>query len=475
MNRKKYLAKNTALFAINSFATKIIVFILVPIYTNVLSTSEYGVVDLVTTLATIIVPVIIVNINEAVQRFCLDEDADVNAVMSVGISVLLLSCVTGLLIIPISQIVKTIGPYSVLFYIYCVTQGICLVFSSYLRGKEKLNHFAIFNIIITLTGALFNILFLVVLKTGVAGYFWAFILSYIIGAIYVEFAGKIHDVFRNFKIDKDLAQRMLKYSIVLVPNTLMWWIMNASDRIMVIGMIGIAASGIYAVSYKIPSAISSMSTVFNQAWSYSAIKENKSDDRESFNRKMYDTLFGAQVLLTVFLIAVIRDFMRIYVAKSYYDAWKYTIPLLVGYFFMSLGTFFSVQYTVNKDSKGFLFSGMTGAITNIVLNFLLIPAIGTMGAAIATAISYIAVFVFRAKDIQKYLKIKVFDSRKIILVAIMALMAFCSFIESNLIRYSCLLAGLIASIIILWNTINELVGIGVQSIEKHTKRRKEEE
>ncbi len=469
MGRKRYLAKNTALFAINSFATKIIVFILVPIYTNVLSTSEYGVVDLVTTLGTIIVPIMMININEAVQRFCLDEDSDENAIMSVGISTLVFSFVIGLLIIPISRMVESIAPYSLLFYIYCVTQGVCVVFSAYLRGKEKLNHFAIDNIIITLTGALFNILFLVVLRTGIEGYFWAFILSYVIGAVYAAAAGRVHEVFFRFRFDKGLAISMLKYSVVLVPNTLMWWIMNASDRIMVISMIGLGASGIYAVSYKIPSAISSLSTIINQAWSYSAIKEDKSSDREAFNKKMYDTLFGAQVILTALLIAVIRDFMKIYVAVAYYDAWKYTVPLLVGYFFMSLGTFFSVQYTVNKDSKGFLYSGTTGAIANICLNFILIPVIGTMGAAIATMISYISVFAFRAKDTQKYLPIRVFDQRKIILVVIMVFMGFSTYIN-NEIRYLCLGTGLTVIIFILRKTIIDLIESVVQPIKKMANR-----
>ena len=466
MDRKKYLAKNTALFALNSIGTKLIVFILVPVYTNALTTEEYGIVDLVTTLATIIGPAIILNINEAVQRFCLDEDANYNKIMSVGITALLFSFIVGLLIIPFSGLARSLAPYSLLFYLFCVTQGICVVFSSYLRGKEKLTHFAICNIIITLTGALFNISFLVVLKTGVSGYFWAFIISYIIGSIYALFAGKINDVIRHFFIDTILAKRMLVYSIVLIPNTLMWWIMNASDRIMVTSMIGLSANGIYAISYKIPSAISTMSTVFNQAWSFSAIKEDKSEDRLSFNQRMYDSLFSAQILITGFLITIIRPFIRIYVSSAYYDAWQYTVPLLVGYFFMSLGTFFSVQYTVNKDSKGFLCSGTAGAIANVVLNFILIPLLGTMGAAIATMFSYICVCAYRAWDTQKYLRLPLWDLRKLILITMILIMGVTTYFDNSLVRNTLLVCGMLVIVVILWRKIIRFWNIGISILKK---------
>ena len=57
-------------------------------------------------------------------------------------------------------------------------------------------------------------------------------------------------------MDKNLLRQMLTYSIAFIPNTFMWWIMNASDRVMVSAMIGTAANGIYSVSYKIPGLVS---------------------------------------------------------------------------------------------------------------------------------------------------------------------------------------------------------------------------
>lgn len=81
--------------------------------------------------------------------------------------------------------------------------------------------------------------------------------------------------------------------------------------------------------------------------------------------------------------------------------------LIVGCVYITLGTFMSTSYTVHKDSKGFLMSGLFGGILNIILNFLLIPIIGVYGAALATCISYVSVFVFRVFNTRKYMKYKV--------------------------------------------------------------------
>ncbi len=456
MNRKRYFAKNTALFAIHSLGTKLIVFLMVPVYTNVFSSDDYGIVDLVTTLSTILVPVMFLNIYEGIQRFCLDEAADHFGILSVGFIGLAFSLLFGLILLPVSNLFRSIAPFSILLYLYCISQGTCLIFTSYLRGREKLNHFAICNILITFIAASLNILFLVILKTGIQGYFWSFIIAYTIGTVYALISGRAYSIISHFLLKKDLFIKLLMYSIVLVPNTLMWWIMNASDRIMIISMVGLSANGIYGVSYKLPSVISTLSTVFNQAWSFSAIKEDGSNDRSQLNNKMYDAFFCFQLVITFCLMFFLRIFMKFYVEESYYEAWKYTVPLLVGNFFMSLGTFLSVQYTVNKDSKGFLFSSSAGAVVNVVLNLILIPILGPMGAAIATMISYFSVFAFRIRNTKKYIDIKAFDRKKMLLMFMLALVSCTVFVDNIVYRIAFMIIESVAACMIMRKDVFEL-------------------
>ena len=89
-SRNKYLLKNTVIFTLGNFATKVISFFLIPLYTNALSTSEYGTIDLVVTISTIAVPILTLNISESVMRFNLDKDADQDTITKIGIVLLLL-------------------------------------------------------------------------------------------------------------------------------------------------------------------------------------------------------------------------------------------------------------------------------------------------------------------------------------------------------------------------------------------------
>lgn len=468
MQRKQYLAKNTLLFALNSIGTRIITFLLVPLYTKAFATDEYGGIDLVTTIATLFIPIITINIGEAVMRFCLDESADKDKIINVGVVVSCFSLIAGTSIFGIIRLFPQITINIWIIYLYCITQGLYQIFSCTLRGQEKLLHFAIGNIITTFLSAILNIVFLIVLKLGINGYFLSYIIANFVAGCYCFVVGNVSTSIKKFVLDKALMKQMAKYSIVLVPNSLMWWVMNSSDHVMVITMINVAANGIYAVSYKIPSILSVMASVFNQAWSYSAIHEDKSIDREAFTNNMYDKLVRFQILITVGLMCIMRPLMRVYVESAYYEAWKYTPYLLTGNFFLTMGTFLSTSYTVNKDSKGFLYSGSIGAIINISLNLLLIPRMGIHGAALATCISYICVFMYRFYDTKKYIVVYVFKKEYVIGYFMIIIAAITMSLPEAFGQYL-LLVEMIIVLLINYKFLRECFCLGGNIIKKFRK------
>ena len=88
--------------------------------------------------------------------------------------------------------------------------------------------------------------------------------------------------FNKKLIDKKLIKSMVKYSAPLVPNSLSWWIVSVSDRSIISVVLGAASNGIYAISNKFPTIISSLSGVFNLSWSESAALHINSEDRDEF-------------------------------------------------------------------------------------------------------------------------------------------------------------------------------------------------
>lgn len=427
--RGKYLAKNTIIFTLGNLGTKLIQFFLVPLYTNVLSTADYGVVDLVTTIGMVLAPILLLNINDGVMRFALDKGADFNKIMSIGLAAFIFCLITGLVIFPIGNISNQLGNYSSYIYFYTISYAGNLLFFGYLRGTEKLLQFSIGNIINAMLIASFNIFFLVIIKIGIAGYFLSYTLANFICCIYAFIVGNVKEVIWNFKLDKKLMIKMLKYSVVLIPNTFMWWIINSSDRVMITSFIGNSANGIYAISCKIPTLLSTIVTIFNTAWSYSAIKENDSYDRDEYNNSVYNGLVMLSVVIGAAMMLVMKPFLAVYVSKMYYKAWMFTPYLVVGCVFLSIASFLGAYYTVNKDSKGFLYSSSVAAAINLLLNYLLIPKIGIAGAALATAISYIAVFLYRAVDTKKYISINVFSKKHLVSYILLMLIGCSMFIE----------------------------------------------
>lgn len=467
-SRSKYLFKNTAVFAIGSIGTKLIAFFLVPLYTKVLSTDDFGTADLIYTIVTILVPLLTLNVSEAIMRFALDKNANHKRIMNIGVTLLVLATVVGILIVPIAKTISEMTDYVWYMYLYTITLAYSQTLLYYLRGKEELMKYSIGNIIHSLAIALLNIVFLLAFKMGLKGYFTAYIAANTITAIYAFCVGNVKEVLFDFKWDNRLCKNMLKYSIVLIPNSFMWWVMNSSDRVMLTSMIGPSANGIFAISYKIPTLLTTLATIFNQAWCYSAIKEDESADKDKYYNEVFDKLAAFVLLTAAAMILIMKPFMRVYVSADYYVAWKYTPYLILGFVFLTMGTFLSSAYTVNKDSKGFLYSGVCGAVLNIILNWILIKKIGIAGAAIATMAGYITVFVYRVKDTRKYVKIKYLTNELVFSVIMVIVMCVTMFID-NLCGQLLLAGEFLLLLIVQRKTIKDFLS-GILNTLKHIKK-----
>ena len=446
-NKNKYLLKNTIILSIGNFGSKLISFLLVPLYTNIFTTAEYGTIDLIAILTTVIVPLITLNISESVMRYSMDNNSNKDKILSIGNIMLLFSIIICMLSFPILKMISYTSQYALLLVVYMTTFISSSIYLCYIRGKEQLFDYSIISIVQTVIIAILNIYFLIVLRIGIKGYIIAYIIAYLVTTLLCIIRGKIFSSIKKTSLDKKLAKEMIRYSVVLIPNSLMWWIMNSLDRVMVTSMISIEANGIYTVSYKLPTIVITLTSIFNQAWMFSAVKEKDSADKETYTNSIFTALFNIVITISLFLLLILKPLMKVYVGKAFFSAWKYTPALIIGTVFLTLGTFISNEYNAHKDSIGFLKSSTVGALINLILNFLLIPIIGVMGAAIATCISYICVYVFRIFDTRKYLKYRVLDKEKIICISLLLISSIVIYID-NYFCYLILLLILLANLII---------------------------
>lgn len=283
MNKKfKELVGNTLIFALGSLGSKLIVFLLVPLYTNIMTPSEYGTAELVFTIAQLLFPFVSVVIFESVLRYGLKKEVRKEDVLLCAFIVIAFGSVLTIIFTPVFRFYAAISEWKWYICAYVVAYMVTSVELVYLKVRDKNKLFAFFSILQTLVLALANILFLAVYKKGVGGYLLSNILSHVAIAILCAlFGGILKDLF-HAKFSPVLFRQMIFYSLPLIINNLSWWLINSTDKIMIEGRLEDSKLGLYTVATKIPALVNVAAQIFSQAWGISSIKEYDSSNETSF-------------------------------------------------------------------------------------------------------------------------------------------------------------------------------------------------
>lgn len=426
MGKYKHLIKNMGLLTISNFGSKILTFLLVPLYTSILSTAEYGSYDIVITTINLLLPILTINISESVMRFSLEKGNNPKETFSIGLKVIVRAWIILALAIAINNtfniiaIIKTFSLYMLLLFLATSLYQLC---SQFARGTDKIVDLSIAGVINSFTMVLLNVLFLLYFKMGIIGFFMANILSYLIAIIYYIFKLKIYKQIVRTKQSNHMSKSMTDYSRPLVLNSVSWWINSASDRYIVTWMCGVAVNGIYSIAYKIPSIVEVFQSIFLQAWQISAVASFNDNDKEVFFSRIYTTYNLLMVLLCSIIIIMVRFIAGIMFAYKFYEAWVFVLILLLANVFGAMSGLIGGVFSAVKDTKIYSYSTTIGAIVNIILNIILIKFFGAIGAAIATAISYFVVWVIRMVNAKKYITLKINIKRDLVAYFILVLQA----------------------------------------------------
>lgn len=408
--RYGYLFKNIGLLTLSNFGSKILGFLLVPLYTNILTTEEYGVFDLLYTTASLLIPIFTLDIVEAVLRFSLDKTKDKKDIFSTGIKTISISFVFLALFMTVNYYVcgiPAINQYLLFFALFYISHLLLQYMQYFIRGIERVADLSVSGVINSAGIMLLNILFLVVLKKGIEGYMLANIIANMIAVMYLAIRAKVWHYIRYPIQSKQTEKEMFSYSRPLVINAVGWWINNASDRYIVTWISGLAANGVYSVGYKIPSVLNVLQSIFNQAWQLSTVKELDRKDSNEFFTKIYSNYNALIVLACSGLILFARVMAHFLYAKDFFEAWRYVPFLTISVVFGGLSGVLGGIFQAFKDSKTMSLSALMGAIINLILNVFLVYLIGPLGAAFATVTSYFVVWVFRFIRSRKYVIIKI--------------------------------------------------------------------
>ena len=403
MNRKKDLVKNTLIISIGKFSTKIVSFLLLPLYTAILLPAEKGQVDLLNRISLFLIPLITLQMDEALFRFLIDTKKDSekqNIFSQLTIFAIISSCIWSILIFVFGNILHY--QYTNWLIFYCLASFLFTIVNGFLRGEGNFKMYSILSFINSFINISLNVIFLAVLKTGLEGMF----LSYIIASISTGIYGLIYlKAFKLIclKLDKIKMKEMIRYSLPLVPSSISWSIITLTDSLMITTNLGSSMNGIYSTSSTFPTIMNTCFGFFNTSWRESASRAVNSKDKNDFYSSVYLSVRRFLMGISLLIISILPFVFHILVNQKYNESYIYIPLMVVSVYMSSLASFSSGIFSAYKDTKILAPTTFVAAMINLVFNFIFINKIGLFAPILGTLTSYIVINIYRNYKLRKYI------------------------------------------------------------------------
>ena len=406
-SKKKELVMNTFIIGLGRFSTQLVSFLLLPLYTSILSTEEYGIYDLIVTISTFIMPVITLLMEESMFRFLIDckNEEEMKKVIS---QTFLYTCKGCILFFILAYIVNFFFqiPYLFISLMYIFSSILSTLKNSLIRGLGKIKLYTLVNFISSALVIVLNVLFIAVLKTGVSGLLVSTIIANIVIAVVIFIILKVYKYISRKNFDKGLMKKMIKYSIPLVPNKLSWTIINLSDRFIVSTVIGVSANGIYSMANKFPSIMNTFYSFFDTAWKESSAKALQEKENSSFFNDIFQRLTKIMFAISVGIIVCMPICFNWFFNESYNEAFLYIPILVVAMYYNNISGFYGGIFSAYKDTKIMGITTVLGALINFSIDIICINFLGVYAAALSTLVSCLVVCLYRKYKVKKYIKLE---------------------------------------------------------------------
>lgn len=457
MNPYKRLLNNTFIFAIGTFSSKLLVILMLRFYTGVLTQDEMGVAELIIKTTSILYPIVSLSIGQAVIRYGLERKRNRCDVFTIGIVTVLGGFLISLPFAPLLGLVQyhtsagasgSLTEYAWLIYLYVLvscTQNVC---SQFIRALGYVRLYALDGIARTFVTIVLNILYLKVFEWNIFGYVFSIICSDALSTLVLCLIAGLWKYFRLSRLNFYLWRGMLAYSLPLVPDAILVFIIGFSDQMLLASLSDTTVSAIYSVAYHVPTLIALVASVFVDAWQLSMVNNNAREEQIRFFSNVGNTYSSIVFIIASGGVMCAKLAITILAVSSYYIGWMCIPILAIGAGFNCLSSFQKSVYLLEKQTLSSFFSTAFAAIINIVLNYYLISADhlnwGGEGAALATLISYFALFVYRAIDSRRFMPVRWNLRRLTITVGLLSLQAVLMLLEPPLwVLWQLLLFGLI--------------------------------
>lgn len=427
------LSKSVAWYGFGNLFIRSLSFILLPLYSNLISTEEFGDFALLMSVYAIGVVLYQFGMQSALNKFFIEEKSEDKKKLifsSVFNSILLLGIIFTIILWftapQFSLLIFDSTKFSYLLILIVITiliETLTFFILFLLKTKELAKRAVTYTIIGGITNLFLNIILVYQYRLGVPG----IILSQLVAGAILLFL-LINVIREDYipKIDGEIFKAIFKFSSPLLLANLLTAGVNVADRFILNNLMGRDEVGIYSFSYRIAIIMNVFVASFSTAWNPHSLNLFYSNDYKQAFGKTLTKLIALSCVLLLIVSLFARHLFDLYlfniaIFNPAYKAGVVIIPLvMIGYIFSGISTFYTVYPYVSNKTFHFLISDAIAFSTNIILNFILIPRIGLLGAAFATAIGFLcgAAYLFFISRAEIKIEYQTKDLLIIIIVAL---------------------------------------------------------
>lgn len=452
-NKYAKLAGNTMIFAVSSFSSKLLTLLVQPFLTYAMRDVEsMGVSKLLSQCANLLIPFVSMGMSNAIIRFGLDKGSDKRQVFTNGLLTILAGYALLLCCWPALRLLPGLADYGVLLCIYVLTSCLRTLCTQFTRSREMNKLVGVDGVLCTFATLMFYVLYLVVLGMGAEGYLLAIICGDAVSSLFLFTTGRLWKFIHFRQINRGLWREMLAFSLPMIPAQISFWIINASDMFFVNAMCGGVGgrtgpewSGLLSTGYFLPTILTTLGTIFYDAWQLSAVTEE--EGRGRFFTTVFRSYASFLFCCAAGILWLCRPVMLV-MKSSYFDAWQFVPYLTLAAVFSCFTQFMNSIYVVYKQSRSSLWTMAAGAAANCAMNAVGILWFGPVGVTYASFLAMVLVFVLRAADSRRLIRFEVHPVHMAVNVAFLVIEAAVTLAEAP---WYGLWTGLICAVVILYN------------------------
>ena len=399
MSSIKNVIKNSGVYSIVSFLQKAIGFILLPVYTIYLSTSDYGIISIVTAMISFLSVFYMLSLQSSISRFYYDYKDDsektnqlfgtiLNFILLLSIALTLIFIIfKDYLIAPFTKGIP-FYPYIFIGILVVFLNPVYLIFQTILQTKQESKSYALNQFLFFIINLSLTVLLVVFFNMKAKGVLYAILFTNIIFFAY----SVIHFIpIIKTGINFGLLKVTLIYSLPLLPHSLSAWSITLIDRFFINGLVGTSNVGIYNVGFQIASIVGIISIAINQAfvpWFFDKMKNNSNSKNEIIK---FAEFINLGICIVAFMISLFcSDILHLMVSENYRIGWKVVPFICFGSVLNNLYFFFVNPLFFNKSGTKYIpIITIISAVLGIILNIILIPLFGIIGSAIANLTSWL--------------------------------------------------------------------------------------